>query len=223
MSVINTEEKINLPPSLIILKNSIIEGRVPTNSDLEVGELALGLFGGQESIWSKNSKGDIVNLRSPRHDLFWSDLFIKYDTLNEFKLDLEKGLIKSSSIVFIKDTLQIWSDGEYYASSYSEEDLEHIVASRILLIPSAIYDLGNSSTSKDITDAFNGISGFNDIVNKSIEYGSLSSIKLPGGGAIPVSITPKVLSSTESTLKLEWIESGQYITLTKCQCFLQFL
>ena len=103
MSVINTKEKINMPPSLIILKNSIIEGRIPTNENLEIGERALGLFAGQESIWSKNSNGDIVNLRSPRHDLMWSDLFIKYDDLDEFKLDLEAGKIKSTSIVFIKN------------------------------------------------------------------------------------------------------------------------
>ena len=83
--------EINLPPSLIILKNSIIEGRVPKSNDLEVGEIALGLFGGKESIWSKNSEGNIVDLRSPRHDLFWSDLFIKYDTLAQFEKDLEKA------------------------------------------------------------------------------------------------------------------------------------
>ena len=206
--------EINLPPSLIILKNSIIEGRVPKSNDLEVGEIALGLFGGKESIWSKNSEGNIVDLRSPRHDLFWSDLFIKYDTLAQFEKDLEKGLIKDTSIVFIKDTLQIWSDGVYYASCYSEDELERIVASKILSIPGAVYNLNNSSTSNDITEAFGSINGFKDIVNKSIENGSLSYIKLPEGGSIPVSVSPRVLSLTESELKLEWVESGQYITLT---------
>lgn len=212
MSVINTKEKINMPPSLIILKNSILEGRVPTSDNLEIGELALGLFKGQESIWSKNSEGDIVNLRSPRHDLMWSDIFIKYDTLSEFKKDLESGKVKSTSIVFIKDTLQIWSDGNYYASSYSEEDLEKIVSSKIISIPEDVFTLSNSSTSQDILTAFISIDNFKDIVNKSIDSGILSAIKIPDGGSIPVSVTPKIYSISEYELKLEWISGGLYVT-----------
>ena len=213
MSVINTKEKINMPPSLIILKNSIIEGRIPTNENLEIGELALGLFAGQESIWSKNSNGDIVNLRSPRHDLMWSDLFIKYDDLDEFKLDLEAGKIKSTSIVFIKNpSPQIWSDNVYYASPYSEEELEKIVSSKIISIPGAVYNLSSASTSQEIFDAFNGPDNFKNIVNNSIGSGILSAIKLSDGGSIPVSVSPKIYSTTEYELKLEWIFEGQYVT-----------
>lgn len=67
-----------LPSSLIILKHSIVEGRVPTPENLKVGELALGLFKGQESIWSKNSSGDI---------------FRKFDTREEFYEELNSGNI----------------------------------------------------------------------------------------------------------------------------------
>ena len=213
MSVINTKEKINIPPSLIILKNSIIEGRIPTSDNLEIGELALGLFNGQESIWSKNSNGDIVNLRSPRHDLMWSDLFLKYDTLDEFKSDLNSGKVKDTSIVFIKNpSPQIWADGTYYTSSYSESDLEKIVSSKIISIPGKVYDLNNSSTSIEILDAFKSIDNFKTLVTNSIGTGILSAIKLPNGESIPVSVSPKIYSTTEYELKLEWIFEGQYVT-----------
>ena len=213
MSVINTKEKINIPPSLIILKNSIIEGRIPTSDNLEIGELALGLFNGQESIWSKNSNGDIVNLRSPRHDLMWSDLFLKYDTLDEFKSDLNSGKVKDTSIVFIKNpSPQIWADGTYYTSSYSESDLEKIVSSKIISIPGKVYDLNNSSTSLEILDAFKSIDNFKTLVTNSIGTGILSAIKLPNGESIPVSVSPKIYSTTEYELKLEWIFEGQYVT-----------
>lgn len=209
----NTNE-MNLPPSLIILKNSIIEGRVPTSEKLEVGEIALGLFGGNESIWAKNSEGNVVNLRSPRHDLFWNDLFIKFDTKERFETLLNDGKIKNTSIVFIKDTKEIWAGGEYYASSYSEEELESIVSSKIITIPSEVYNLTSTSTSDEISTAFGGVDSFKMIVNKSIADGTLSGMILPGGGSVPVSVIPKIFSDDKYELKLEWVYRNKYVTET---------
>ena len=126
-----------LPTSLIILKNSIIEGRVPTSNNLEVGELALGLYKGQENIWAKNSSNEVVNLRAPRHDLFWGDLFLNYNTKEEFDLDLGLGIIKNTAIVFIKDTRQLWADGIFYGTEITWEDIENYILSQV------VYTNGN--------------------------------------------------------------------------------
>lgn len=106
-----------LPTSLIILKNSIVEGKIPTSNDLEVGELALGLFKDLESIWAKNSSGEVVNLRSPRHDLMWGDLLVLFDTMEDFQKSLDNGQIQNTSVVFIKEGNLIWTDGDFYGGS----------------------------------------------------------------------------------------------------------
>lgn len=201
-----------LPSSLIILKHSIIEGRVPTPENLKVGELALGLFKGQESIWSKNSSGDIVNLRSPRHDLMWGDIFRKFDTREEFYEELNSGNILDTAIVFIKDTCQIWMGGIYYSSSYSEEELEKVLESKITKIPQSVFKLTSESTSSDISKAFGGIMSFISLVNKAAPGDTISVLKHPQGGSIPVSTISSINSEQEYTLNLDYTSNGKYIS-----------
>lgn len=201
-------EVTSLPSSLIILKHSIIKGRVPTSSNLEVGELALSLFPGEETIWAKNSEGNIVNMRSPRHDLMWGDIFKKYDTKENFEKDLSEGLVVNTAIVFIEDTKQLWTGGNYYSSHYTSEELDNILASKIVSIPEEVYNLNNSSTSDDISNAFGGIDSYKKLLDKSAGRGMVSAITFPGGGSIPVSVIPR-----NNSLRLEWVADGQYITV----------
>lgn len=204
MSGINT-----LPSSLIILKHSIIKGRIPTSSSLEVGEIALSLFPKEETIWAKNSNGDIVNMRSPRHDLMWGDIFKKYDTKENFEKDLSEGNVVNTAIIFIEDTKELWTGGNYYASSYTSEELENILASKVVIIPSEVFSLNNSSTSSEISNAFGGINSYKMLLDKSSGRGIISILNYPGGGSIPVSVIPK-----GNSLKLEWVSEGAYITET---------
>lgn len=102
--------KNQLPePTVIILKNSVEQGKMPTPEQLEVGELGLGLHAGEESIWVKNSDGVVVDLRVPRVDNFWGDFLLEYETLEEFNADLEAGKISDTSIAFIKGSRQAWT------------------------------------------------------------------------------------------------------------------
>lgn len=203
----------NIPTSLIVLKHTITEGRIPTPDILEVGEVALGLYKGQESIWSKNNAGDIVNFRSPRHDLMWGDLFLKYNTRSEFQTDLSLGRIKETSIVFIKEEKLLWTDGIFYNSSYTEDELEIIISNFILKLPKGIYQLNNNSTSNEILSIFETIENFKSLVEKAIKGGILSELTLPEGGSIPVSIVPKIQSPENYELKLEWLLDGNFIKL----------
>lgn len=200
----------NIPTSLIVLKHTITEGRIPTPDILEVGEVALGLYKGQESIWSKNNAGDIVNFRSPRHDLMWGDLFLKYDTRSEFQTDLSLGRIKETSIVFIKEEKLLWTDGIFYNSSYSEDELEIIVSNFILKLPEEIFNLMPGVSSDEILNIFGSIENFKEIINKA-SSGALSSLTHPDGGSIPVSITTEIKSYNEVVLTIEYFIGGDFI------------
>ena len=200
-----------LPKSVIVLKHTLIEGRVPTSDILEVGEVALGLFPGQESIWSKNSNGEIVNLRSPRHDLFWGDLFVKYKTITEFNTAKSEGKILSTAIVFIEESKEIWIDGILYSSPYTLEEIEKIVQSKFINIPSSVFTLNSKSTSSEISASFYGVNNFLSIVEKAIEGDSLSSMKIPGGGSTPVSVIPEKISEPNNyKLTFDYIYCGEY-------------
>lgn len=201
-----------LPTSLIILKNSIIEGRVPTSDNLEVGELALGLFNGQESIWAKNSSGDIVNLRSPRHNLMWGDLFLSYDTRDEFLKDLNENKILSSAIVFIKDVSLIWTGGIFYGNE-KELTLEDVIAylsSRLIVLSENVYNLNTESSYEDLEIAFGGKDGFIDIVNKTILGNAIAVLKHPEGGSIPISIVSNK-NNNEYNITVEYVSFGLHI------------
>lgn len=199
-----------LPSSVILLKHTLTEGRIPTSDILEVGEVALGLFKGQESIWTKNTDNKVVDLRTPRHDLFWGDLFIKFETSEEFHQARLAGEIKNTSLVFIKDTCQIWTDGIFYTSSYNEEEIEKIVLSKIISIPSSVFSLTGDSTSDSISKAIGGESGFLKIYEQGQDEGVVSSLRLPEGGQTPVSVISK-RNGTEKILELEYLISGNYI------------
>lgn len=182
-----------LPTSLIILKNSIIEGRVPTSNNLEVGELALGLYKGQESIWAKNSSNEVVNLRAPRHDLFWGDLFLNYNTKEEFDLDLDLGIIKNTAIVFIKDTKQLWADGIFYGTEITWEDIENYILSQVVILPEELtnfieeYNL-DTDTKDDhdkIIQIFKGKLNFIRLIRNLKKKPYVLSLKL-SGGTLPI-------------------------------------
>ena len=207
-----------LPSSLIILKNSIIEGRVPTSSNLEVGELALGLFKGKESIWAKNSSGEVIDLRSPRHDLMWGDLFKKYETKEEFNIDLDSGNILNTSVVFIKETSQIWSDGVFYGTDSSWEDIEGYILSQVVIFPIEVTNLINnynpdreSTYSHEVINrVFKGKVNFIRLIRNLNKKPYVSSLKLEHG-VLPITATAKETSGTEYVLNLEYYLGGEYI------------
>lgn len=209
-----------LPKSLIILKNSILEGKVPTSENLEVGELALGLFKGQESIWAKNSSGEIVNMRSPRHDLLWGDLFKKYETKREFAEDLDAGKILKTSLIFIEDTKQLWTDDVYYGSDSSWEDIENYILSQVVVLPESItslinnYDPENEETfsHETINTAIGGKIKFIRLIRNLIRKPYIVSLMIENG-TIPVSTAPKEISNKEFILKINYYEEGVYIQI----------
>lgn len=49
--------------------------------------------------------------------------FLHYKTLDGFKADLNAGKVKKDSIVFIKDTLFIWTHDTYYGGTYDPTEL----------------------------------------------------------------------------------------------------
>lgn len=207
----NTQKELEMLPSIVILKNSIAEGRIPLESDLEVGELGLGLSAGTENIWAKNSDGKIVNLRSPRHDLFWGDLFLSFPDKATFEEALGKGEVKSTCLVYIKTESLIWNDGNYYSTSYTEEDIVGIIKNHTVTIPDEVFKLTSSSTNQEISDAFGGHSNFLRLV-KTVQY-KTAAVSMSYVGFeryAPVSIYTRRGFTDEYTLTLDWIIGGSY-------------
>ena len=205
-----------LPTSLIILKNSIIEGRIPTSNNLEVGELALGLFKGQESIWAKNSSNEVVNLRSPRHDLFWGDLFLNYNTREEFELDLNSGIIKNTAIVFIKNTKQLWADGIFYGTEITWEDIENYILSQVVILPEEMIDLIDECNSdieenhNKINQVFKGKLNFIRLIRNLKKKPYVLSLKLSGGTLPIVHKSSEDLNNKIYIFTLEYYFNGFY-------------
>lgn len=204
-----------LPQSLIILKNSIIEGRVPTSDNLEVGELALGLYKGQESIWSKNSSGEVVNLRSPRHDLMWGDLFKKYNTKDEFDFDLGLGIIKDTAVVFIEETKQLWTGGVFYGTEITWEDIEGYILSQVIVFPEDITEiLENYNPDENYSDSLNkvfrGKLNFIRLLRNIKKKPYILSLILPGGTLPLISKSSEDVSNKLYILTLEYYYNGYY-------------
>lgn len=197
---------MNELPSLIILKNSIISGKVPKESDLEIGELALSLYKGEESIWAKNSEGEIKNLRIPEPELAWENLLVKFNTLEEFNSSLSSGSVNSKSIVFIEKEKMIWTDGVFYSTLYTIDDIQKIIEDSYIEVSQDIF---NSSDSQEISDLIGGIPGFNSIIEKLRKGPTLTTIKTENS-SIPVSITEPTINS----LLFEWLYSGEYRSIT---------
>ena len=105
----------------VVLKNSSLPGKVPGPKDLLVGEVALSLYKGEESIWAKNSCGEVVKLNSITKDDLWSkdvSAFLTYSDYDTFIEDLNAGSISYESIVFISDDDHrgLWTQGTFYSS-----------------------------------------------------------------------------------------------------------
>lgn len=199
-------------PTVIILKSTVEQGKVPTPEQLEVGELGLNLFAGEESIWAKNSEGKVVDLRVPKVESFWGKFFIEYETLEEFKTDLEAGKISGSSIAYIKGSRQIWTRDTFFA--LSEEEVNKLIDSKALVLPLEISELTAESTSEEISGIFGGSENFIELTKKIKDNVSIASIRVDSGKAIvPVSIHSSVIeceTQCKNIIILEWIYQGKY-------------
>lgn len=205
--------KKQLPePTVIILKSAVEQGKVPTPEQLEVGELGLGLYAGEESIWAKNSEGTIIDLRVPRVDNFWGDFFLEYETLEEFKADLEAGKISETSLVFIKKTRQLWTRNTFFG--LSEEEINSLIDSKVLLFPPMTSELSAESTSEEIAEVFGGAEKFLELIESIKCQVLVAGLKVDSGKSIvPVSIQTSIKeceAQDYSILRLEWIYSGKY-------------
>lgn len=54
--------------------------------------------------------------------MVYNEQFIAYGNRSAFDADLAKGKIKETSIVFIEDTKQIWTQGTLYSCSFTEDE-----------------------------------------------------------------------------------------------------
>lgn len=214
----NNENQVQLPePSLIVLKyNDSEAGKIPTAEDLEVGELALGLCKGSEAIWAKNSEGEILDLRVPNVDLFWKDFFIYFDTIEEFNAALESGKISETSIVYIKETRQIWTHGTFFA--LSEAEVLGLINSRVYVFPVKTSELEEISTSDEISEVFGGPEEFKTIVSNLKDVVSIGVIRLNSARSFAPATISTCLKECEYqcnyNLTIEWIYSGKYYTET---------
>ena len=214
----NENQGLVLPePSLIVLKyNSTEAGKVPTPEDLEVGELALGLCKGSEAIWAKNSEGEVLNLRTPNIDLYWGNFFLYYNTIAEFEEDLAAGVISETSIVYIKETRQIWTKGVFFA--LSEKEILDLINSRVYVFPTKISELTESSTSDEISEVFGGPDAFKELVENLRCIVSTAAIRINSDRTFaPVSVSTcskECEYQCKYVLTLEWIHSGKYYSET---------
>ena len=199
-------------PTLIVLKyNSEEPGKIPSSSDLEIGELALGLCKGSEAIWAKNSEGEVINLRTPSADLYWGDLLVTYNSKEEFKKDLEAGEISESKLFCIKDSRQIWTQGTYFG--LSEEEINTLIEDKVYILPSKTSELIESSTSEEISEVFGGDESFKQLVENLRGKVSIAAIKI-GNSFAPVTISTRFGEQNIFSITLEWIYQGKYYTET---------
>lgn len=199
-----------IEPTLIILKHSLRENAIPTPDQLEIGEAALSLFPGQEAVWVKNSKGEVIDIRKPSLSSMWDNVFVSYPTREEFESDLEEGKIDEGKIYFIALEKQIWVKGEFYASDYNPSDLDKLISQKIVIIPSQVSAFDpESATSEDIEAAFGGKEKFRDLVVSITNGDKFAGLGI-GSGTVPVTLKGKVNGADRLDLILEWIYSGEY-------------
>ena len=55
--------------------------------------------------------------------------FFNCETLDAFNLNLESGDITDQCIVFIEDTKQIWTHGQFYSCPYTKEEIDDLINS----------------------------------------------------------------------------------------------
>lgn len=211
----NIKEEQHIEPTLIILKHSKQENACPSPDQLEIGEIALSLFPGQESLWAKNSKGEVIDMRKPSPMGLWDSSLESFVNLEEFNLALKEGKISEYKIYFIVREKQIWAKGEFYASDFSPKDLDAIVSSRILILPQEVADLNPENSSEDISSAFGGADKFREIAI-NVSTGKLIAGIKNGLGVIPVSIKSSINGGDDITLELGWlgIKKYKYLEIT---------
>lgn len=191
----------NLLPSIIILKNSTVSGKIPIASDLEIGEVALTLAKDEEGLWIKNSSDEVLNLINPKLSSFWGNIFIKYDTKEEFQEDLEN--VDNNSIIFIEEGGTIWNNGVFYSG---DDKIKDVVKLFFIALKKEIIELTIDSSNETISEAFDGIDGFLNIFNKSKELeASISYLNLSDGGKSPVTIIPSIDENGGNKLRFSWI------------------
>ena len=212
MSDIIKNNQLLPEPTVIILKSTVEKGKKPTPEQLEVGELGLSLFSGEESIWAKNSEGEVIDLRAPRLDNFWGKFFLEYETIEEFNKDLEASKISDTSIVYIKNTRQIWTKGTFFA--LSEEEINKLIDSKVLILPLKVSELTSESTSEEISEIFGGSESFIELTKNIKNNVSIASLRVDQGKAIvPVSIHSSIIeceTQCKNIIILEWIYLGKY-------------
>lgn len=209
-------DSFNLDPTLIILKHSIEENKVPTPHDLKTGEIALSLFPGQEALWVKNANGEVIDVRKPNSGDLWESVFIDYPTREDFDKALEAGEIVDSKIYFIVLEKQIWVKGEFYASDYDPKELDALFESRFVTIPSTVQELDFDTASSDqISEAWGGKEAFISLARK-IESEKVSAAMSVKSGNIPVGARTDIKGGDHIEVILEWILNGKYTTVTFC-------
>lgn len=200
-------------PSIIVLKyNSTDPGKIPSPESLELGELALGLCKGSEAIWSKNSEGEVINLRTPDTSLYWNNFFKYYESLSEFEKDLESGVIDESSIVYISETRQVWTKGTYFA--LSEKEILDLISSRVYVFPLETADLSEESSSEEISNVFGDPDSFKALVENLRCNVLIAAIRV-GSDRVYAPVTVSTSASdcefqSVYSIVLEWMYSGKF-------------
>lgn len=212
------EEK-DLPiPSLIILKNSVKEDVIPSPEELEIGEIALSLFPGQEALWVKNRDGEVLNIRKPESNLLWDGCFSIYPSRLVFDQDLSEGKIDENKLYFITLEKEIWAKGEFYGCDYDPSELDKIVDQRLVSIPLDVIFLDPKvDTNKEIETAWGGVDKFKSIAiaifnNKTLATVDTSHAKASVGNSIsisiPVSVSAQIKSSEEIIVGIDGVYDG---------------
>lgn len=206
-------DNFNMEPTLIILKHSLEENKVPTPNDLKNGEVALSLFPGQESLWVKNGKGEVIDIRKPTSESLWESVLTEIPSREEFNKELEEGNIDRNKIYFIALEKQIWVKGEFYASAYNPSELDALFASKFVVIPEAVGELDFDQVNSDqMEEAWGGKQAFRDFARK-IESGKVSAAMSTKAGNIPVGVETKIDDGDKIYLNLEYILHGKYFVV----------
>ena len=58
--------------------------------------------------------------------------FINCETLSSFNSNLESGVINDSSIVFIEESKQIYTHGQFYSCPYTKEEIDNLLSSKVV-------------------------------------------------------------------------------------------
>lgn len=65
--------------------------------------------------------------------MVYNEQFIAYGNRSAFNADLAKGKIKKTSIVFIEDTKQIWTQGTIYSCPFTAEEIQRFLDTKLVV------------------------------------------------------------------------------------------